>query len=65
MRDSLAFVMVVEGRGGVWGVRPLVVLPGEGGGVGVDRVCGGGHGYADRRKVDRCRQRGGPGKIHG
>lgn len=41
-RDPLAFV-VVERRRGVRGVGPLVVLPGERGGIGVDRVCGGGH----------------------
>ena len=41
-RDPRPFV-VVEGGGRrrVRGVRPLVALPGEGGRVGVDRVCGG------------------------
>ena len=61
MRDPLTFVMVQGGRGRVWGVRPLVVLPGEGGGVSVDRVCGGGHGGGVRiGELDRCRQRSRP-----
>jgi len=43
-RNPRPLVLVEEGRRGVWGVRPLVARAGEGGGVGVDRVGGGGHG---------------------
>ena len=40
---ALPLVLVHGGGRGVGGVGPLCGVPGEGGGVGVDRVCGGGH----------------------
>ena len=58
-RNPLPLVVVEVGRRRVRGVRPLVVAPGEGGRVGVDRVCGGGHGSGGVRigEAGRCRQR--------
>jgi len=50
-RDPRPLVLVKDGGRGVWGVGPLVARPGEGGGVGVDRVCGGGHGSGGKIQV--------------
>ena len=55
-RDPLAFVVVLEGGRGVRGVRTLVVLSGEGGGVG------GGHGQIGAGQVSSARAAG-RGKI--
>jgi len=54
MRYPLAFVLTHGRRGRVRCVRPLVVLPGEGGRVSVDRVCRG-HDQVGMR-IGRTRQ---------
>ena len=48
-RDPLPLVLAEGGGRRVRGVGSLDVLPGEGGSVGVDRVCGGGHGSGGGR----------------
>ena len=68
-RDPLPFVLVKSRGRGVRCVRPLVLLPREGGGVCVDRVCGGhevrtgeGSSVHGSEKLDRCRERPAEGR---
>ena len=67
-RDPGPLVLVQGGgRRRVRGVRPLVALPGERGAVGVDRVCGGGHGSGGVRigETGQVSSTAGRGKICG